>query len=423
MNTMKRLSGLVLLVGLIGCHKHEEHGKGEKEVHPVGIRVAVAKKMSMRPEFEIIGTVLADPERVATLTAATPGLVDKLAASEGSKVEKDQLVVRLDERKARTDLERAEAALARLIAPARPDELAVAQGAIDKAEAARKMAKAKLERDTTLQKRDPVLVPEVQLLDDQRADEIAAADLSTAKAHLNLLKEGPNQEQRREAEVEVNAMKLQLKFCQVTAPFSGEIVEVLARVGTRADIGTPLARIIDTSEVLVQARIPGNRLGGVIASLSAQSSEPFAEIHSASFPSEKFVPKSAWLNRQTEGLTGDVPIKLRLVNSKELLRVGLTVTVEIHEPAVEGIAIPEAAISVNEEGHKVVTVIKDGKAVPTEVEVDSETEAEVRVDGWVRILKGIAEGDEVAIENGYALPKDTPVEILPPEEHKAHDEH
>jgi hypothetical protein len=58
--------------------------------------------------------------------------------------------------------------------------------------------------------------------------------------------------------------------------------------------------------------------------------------------------------------------------------------------------------------------VKDGKAVPTEIELSSDAEPEVRADGWVRVLKGLQPGDEVTVENGYALPKDTPVEVLPP---------
>ena len=59
----------------------------------------------------------------------------------------------------------------------------------------------------------------------------------------------------------------------------------------------------------------------------------------------------------------------------------MTVRVELREPGVDGVAIPEIAVSVNEEGHRVVTVIKDGKAVPTEIEILSETEPEVRANG------------------------------------------
>ena len=228
---------------------------------------------------------------------------------------------------------------------------------------------------------------------------------------------------RKEAHVEVEATKLQLEYCRVTAPFDGEVVELLARVGMKADVGTPVARVIDTSVVLVQARVPGNRLTGVTKTIRSGGTEPLAAIRSLSFPGERFAAMSGWLNQQTELLTSDVPVKLRVANSKGLLRVGMTVQVELREPAVECVAVPEIAVSVNEEGHRVVTVIKDGKVVPTEIELASDTEPEVRAGGWVRVLKGLDAGDEVAVENGYALPKDTPVEVLPPATLKADEKH
>jgi multidrug efflux pump subunit AcrA (membrane-fusion protein) len=109
-----------------------------------------------------------------------------------------------------------------------------------------------------------------------------------------------------------------------------------------------------------------------------------------------------------------VPVKLLVPNPGPLLRVGMSVRVTLTEPAVEGIAVPVEAVFMNEEGHHMVTVIQDGKAVPTEIELTSDTETEVRAGGWVLVRKGLKPGDEVAVEGGYALPKDTPVTILPP---------
>jgi RND family efflux transporter MFP subunit len=403
---------MAAVAGFAGCHKSAEGNK--EEPPPVPVRVAKAEQRTLQPSFEVIGIVQADPERQATLTAASSGLVEKLIVREGGRVQKGALVVQMDERKARIDLERAEATFARFIAKPRPEEVAQSRAAVDKAKASHALAETRLKKSVDLRKRNPDLVPEVQLLDDQRNEQVARAEVDTAKAQLQLLEKGPRDEQRRESKVEVEAAQLQLDFCRVTAPFAGEVVELLARVGMRADVGTPLARILDTNEVLVQARVPGNRLTGVLTALQPSDKGPKVKIRSISFPGEVFLAHGGWLNRQTEAQTSDVPIKLRVPNPKGMLRVGLTVQVELHEPAIEGIAIPDAAISVNEEGHRVVTVIRDGKAVPTKIEVSSETEPEVRAGGWVRVLKGLQVGDEVAIENGYALPKGTPVTAMPP---------
>ncbi len=412
----------LLVAALVGCHKADAP-KAESARPPIPVRTAKAEKRNLTPTFEVVGIVLADPERAATLTAAVPGLVDQLAVSEGTKVKKGQLIVKLDDRKTKTDLDRAEAAYARLIAKPRPDELVVARGAIEKAKAASTVARSVLEKAKATKATNPTLVTDIQILEYERAERIAAADVNDAEAHYRLLELGPREELRKEAYVEVAAMKLQLDYCRLTAPFDGVVVELLARVGMKADVGTPVARILDFSEVQVQARVPGNRLSGVAKTVQAEGKEPLASIRSQSFPGEEFLARSGWLNQQTEALTSDVPVRLRVANPKGLLRVGMSVQVVLREPTVVGIAIPEAAIAVNEEGHRVVTAIKDGKAVPTEIELSSDVEPEIRAEGWVRVLKGLEEGDEVAIENGYALPKGTPVEILPPVSRKPDEKH
>ncbi len=400
-----------LLLGLPGCRGS---GEGEHE-KPVSVRTAKAEKRSLRPSFQVIGTVLADPERQATLTAATSGLVDRLAVPEGAKVGCGELVVQLDERKARNDVQRAQAALDRLIAKPRPEELTQAKALVEKMRAAHKLAQTKFQKAQELRARNPELVPEVQLLDEERSERVAKADMDTAQAQLQLLEKGPREEQRREAQIEVEAARLQLEFCRVTAKFPGEVVELKARVGQRADVGTPLATLLDTSEVLVQARVPGNILAMVAQAIETQR-KPLARIRCPSCPDVIWASDRGWLNQQTEAATGDVPIKLRVANKDHLLRVGMTVQVELLGAEVEDVAIPETAFTVNDEGQHVVTVIREGKAVPTEIELAPQGGQEVRAEGWVRVVKGLQAGDEVAVENGYFLPKGTPVTVLPPRE-------
>jgi multidrug efflux pump subunit AcrA (membrane-fusion protein) len=381
---------------------------------PVPVRVAKVERRKLTPTFEVIGTVMAAPERFSTLAAATTGLVDKLVVQEGTRVEKNALVIQLDERPAQLALTRAETAYARLVAKPRPQELTQARALVAKMKSAHGLAESRLKRAKDLRARSPELVPDVQLLDEERNEQTAKAEREIAEAQLQLLEKGPRDEVRRESQVEVEAAKLQLAYCRVTTPFAGEVIEIKTRVGQRADVGTPLITILDTTEVLVQARVPGNRLVGLWAAMKAADKRSPATIRCACFSGEVFPAQGGWLNQQTEALTSDVPVKLRVPNPKGLLRVGMTVQVELFEPEVECVAVPEAAISVNEEGHRVVTVIRDGKAVPTEIEIASKTEPEIRAGGWVRVIKGLDAGDEVAVENGYALPKDTPVTIQPP---------
>src|SRR5438128_1659473 len=310
-----------------GCHKSAAPGKGDPP--PVAVRIAKVERRTLRPSFEVMGLVHADPERMATLTAATTGLVERLAASDGQVVHKGDLVLQLDERKARADLDKAQATFDRLVAKPRPEEVTQARATVAKAQSAYALAAARLKKTQEVRARTPELAPEVQLLEDQRNEQTAKAEIDAAQAQLDLLEKGPRAEQRREAQTDVTAAKLQLDFCRVTTPIAGEVTELRARVGQRADVGTLLATVMDTSEVVIQARVPSQHLGSVLPVIRGDGKRTLAEVRCPSFPDELFEAKAGWLSQQTEAATGDVPIKLRVPNPKGLLRVGLSVRVTL----------------------------------------------------------------------------------------------
>lgn len=394
--------------------KPAEKDRIEVEHPPVPVRAVAAERRTLVPSLEIIGTVQADPERFGTLTAAAPGLVEKLVAREGDRVAKGAVLVQMDERPARAAVAQADAAYARLIAKPRPEELTQAKSLVAKMKAAHDLTDAKLRKTRETRARSPELIPEVQLLEDVRNQETAKAEWDTADAQMQLLEKGPREELRREARTQVELAQLNLDYCKVVAPFAGEVVDMKARVGQRADVGTPLVTLLDSTEVIVQARIPANRLASVLGVFAAQSGKPIAEIRSQSFPDKMLPASSGWLSRQTEGLTGDVPARLRVPNPDGVLRVGMTVGVSLSGTGVETLAIPDDAYTVNEEGKTIVVVVKDGKAYPKEIELARSGTAELKAGGWVGVAKGLDAGDQVAVENGYGLPEGTPVKSLPP---------
>lgn len=409
---------LVALATLSGCHEAPAEGKAEAGTRkPVSVRSAKAEVRVLRPSFEVIGQVVTDPERVATLTSVAPGMVEKLTVHEGARVAKGDVIIQLAEAKARNDLERARTAHVRLIAKPRPEEEALARAALDKARAAYDVAQAKLKGVSELRSRNPSLVPDLQLMDDKRNVEVARAELEAMQAQLGLLLKGPRQEQRRMSEVEIEAAELGMKWCRVSTPIGGEVVEILARVGQRADVGTPLATVMDVSEVLVHARVPSARLESLTLAIDGATRDGKAGAPSmartSAFPDKAFEGVVFRLGARTEAQTSDVPVWVRVPNPKGLLRVGMAVRLELFGAEEKALAVPDAAVSVNGEGNRVVTVIRDGKAYPAEIKLGEAEGQEVRADGWVRIASGLEAGDEVAIENGYALPAGFPVTVLP----------
>ena len=264
------------------------------------MRVAKAELRTLTPAVQVIGVVQPDPERYSILSASTTGIVEKLVVREGTKVAKNELVVQLDERPARMALDRARAAYARLIAKPLPEELTQAHSLVEKTQAAHALAQSRLKKAQDLHTRNAELVPDLELQDEQRNEEATKAEWETAQAQLRLMEQGPREEIRHESQIEIDAAQLQLDFCQVRAPIAGEVVEIKALVGQRADVGTPLVTILDSSEMLVQSRVPSDRLAGVLAVMQDADHETLATVHCLSFANESFPARGGWLSEQTE---------------------------------------------------------------------------------------------------------------------------
>ena len=208
---------------------------------------------------------------------------------EGSIAAKNDVIIQLDARPARLALDRAEAAYARLTAKPLAEESDQTRHEVEKTKAAAALAESRLKKAEELRARNPELVPEIELLDEKRADCGGEGGMGIGPdRETNFSTQGPRPEVRRESQVEIEVAKLQLEYCQVRSPIAGEVVEIKTNVGRWADVGTPLATILDTSEVLVQARIPNDRLVGVLSVMQTSYPGTLAMIRSPSFPNESF---------------------------------------------------------------------------------------------------------------------------------------
>ena len=79
---------------------------------PVSVQAVAAESQTLRPSLDLVGTIVAIPEKTASVSSQLPGWVEKLAAVEGQEVHAGDAIAFLDARTAHTDLERAKAIVA-----------------------------------------------------------------------------------------------------------------------------------------------------------------------------------------------------------------------------------------------------------------------------------------------------------------------
>lgn len=408
-NTASRLWVLAALVLLTGCPAVQETTE-ETELEPVTVQVAKAELITLRPELELVGTLTAIPERTAMVSSQLGGWVKKLAVVEGAPVKANQLLVQLDDRAARTDVDRAlaivaekESALKRLKRGYLPQEIQTARKDRDKAQATVDGLQNELAALKELLARREIS----PVTYETKAKALAAAQaaLASAEAHYKLFQEGTAQELIDEAQAlldvakaDLDRVRLAFEWCSIASPIDGIVVQLQARQGQFFDRAVPLATIVDMSELFVQLRIPTRSFDKVHVDTPVT-------VQVDALPGREFAGRVARISGQADSLTGNVVVYALVENKDLVLRPGLSCRARISLPEIpETLAVPVAAVSDNS-GTAVVTAIRDDKAYETEVQTGTETS------DFVQILSGLAPGDVVAIAGGYGLPAGCPVHV------------
>ncbi|MCA9181473.1 MAG: efflux RND transporter periplasmic adaptor subunit [Planctomycetales bacterium] len=381
------------------------------ESQVVSVEVAKVELVNLQPKLDLVGVIIAIPERTAMVSPQLGGWVDKLAVVEGQMVKAGDLLVHLDDRVAHTDIERAQAvvaeketALKRLKRGYLPQEIETARQDRDKAKAAVDGLKSEVAAlDDLLKRREisPVIY-------ESKAKQLTAAEaaLASAEAHFKLFEQGTATELVDEAQSLLDVAKadlehaqLLLKWCSITSPLDGTVVSLLAHQGQFFDRAVALATVIDQSELFVQLRIPSSRFADVVIGTTV-------EVRLDSLPDKVFQGTVTRISGQADPMTGNMTVFATIDNRNHCLRPGLNCRASLSLPEVhDALAIPVAAIG-DKAGAPVVTVIRDGKAYETQVEIGTETTK------YVQITHGLTAGETVAISGGYGLPDGCPVTIV-----------
>jgi cobalt-zinc-cadmium efflux system membrane fusion protein len=185
---------------------------------------------------------LITPARIADVGTQAAGVIDRIAVDRGDVVRKGQVLVVL-----RADSERASlaAALAR----------ADADAAVSGAQAGARLARQKLDRAQELHRQQFI---SAQALEQARAEnQVAAQTLQHAI------------DQRAIYRTEVGHARAMLGLRTLTSPLSGIVVDRMAQPGERVELQAVL-RVVDVSELRVEAVVPVSRFGSIREGAVAQ---------------------------------------------------------------------------------------------------------------------------------------------------------
>ena len=302
-----------------------------------------------------VGTIHAIEQ--AQLRPQTEGVVSEILFHDGAAVHKDEVLVRLDDRKARASL-------------------ALAAASLDRAKAGLAVSQAKLARHKQLIREKLIA---------QETFEEAEAEYRSAEAEV------------RERKASLDLAQTQLDDYQIRAPFDGRMGAHLVDVGNFVEKATPLAYLVKTDPLEVEFGVSDRHVGRVNRGTQI-------DVSAASGVSAEGTV--TFVDPRVDVNTRLLKLKAQIPNPRGTLKPGQFVEISIATSVRKAqVVVPEQAI-VTADGKTWVFTVRDGKASRNQVVVGS------RLPESVEIRSGLKPDVAVVVSGQHRLSDGADVEII-----------
>lgn len=253
---------------------------------------------------EIMRTIIVNgetaPARIVDIAAETDGRIEYVGADRGTNVDRNAVIVRLDERDRRARLAQAEATV----------------------------RQREVEYQGRLKLKGESYVSEAQLQE-------AVAQLEAAKAELK-------------------RAQLDLEYMTIRAPFDGALQERHVEVGDFVKSGDPIARFVDNRKIIVTANVSEFDAGYVRTGQSAQAQLATGETVHGSI---RYVAPVA------DAATRTFTVELEVDNSSGDLRAGGTAELRVPAERVLAHRISPSLLTLDDAGNVGVKIINEAGEV------------------------------------------------------------
>jgi HlyD family secretion protein len=274
-----------------------------------------------------------------------PGRVIELAVDEGDRVEKGQVLARLDDAELasvvaqnRAALQEAMSRLAEIRSGSRPQEIEQAKANVRSQDAELARLRNDFERAETLFKNGAV--SKAQFDAARSAYETRLALQRGAAESLSLVKEGPKKESIAAADYRVEGARAALRTSEerlkdtvIYAPFSGVVLRKNVELGETVAAGTPVHTIGDLSSPWIKVYVPEAKLGLVklgqkaLVSTDTHKGKTYDGRVSYISSEAEFTPKN--VQTQEERVKLVYAVKVRVQNPDQELKPSMPADVKI----------------------------------------------------------------------------------------------
>lgn len=387
------LIGLVLGAALLlpACDSRETSDaapmSGTKETSAVPIFVTVAKpdRRDISDRITLAGSIV--PDAQVTLYAKVTGYLKTLSVDIGDRVREGQLLAEIEVPEMTAGLAEKRAMLFRAEA-----EVEQAKASVAQFQAERDFEEVNFKRLSAIRERDADVLPQQDVDQARAAFSVAESRLSMAEATVDVAEAAV-----ATARAELETFERLMDYARIAAPLSGVVTErfvdpgalVQAAVSSRTQ-AAPLVSLARLDRVRLVVDVPERSAPHVGRGTTAA-------VRIEGQAGEDMTARVSRTSTVLDPATRTMRVEFDLSNPGFRLRPGMTARVEIELRRFEGaLTVPVTAIS-DQAGSTTVFVVKGGVAHRQSVETGLESP------GWVQVLKGLSDSDEVVVSSSVPL--------------------
>ena len=394
---------LVLLVAIAGfvasCGGSRANVRKEEPAvnQPVAIEVTTAAAIKRElPRFvEATGSLAGDQQ--TDVAPQTSGKVVAVGVDIGSRVQRGQMLVRLDDAELKLRVEQAVAQVGQAKAavkqaeeriglrpgqtfdPNRVAEVAAAKVAFDLAEKNLRRAEKLIESGDVSR----------SFYDEQRArrDQLKEQyEVALAQARQNYAAVEVARTNVANAEAQLGLARKNLSYANIPAPIDGYVSERTADLGEYVSPQQKVATIVRTNPLRIRIDIPEQAIPEVRVGQSVS-------VTTSAWPDKNFAGRVARIAPNVSATSRTLTVEAEIENSGGALKPGQFATVRILQERAEPAVLVPARAVVTEAGVSRLFVIKDGHAEQRLVQT-GQTEGDL-----IEIKTGVAADEQVATSN------------------------
>jgi len=345
---------------------HVELSEAEKQV--VEIETAKVTTKGLRSHLEAMGKILAHQSRKAIVCYAFSARIGQIHVTIGDWVKVGQPLVTLQS-----------------------EEVGEAKSAFYKAKADFELARSNYDREKKLFDRG--VGAQKNSLATEAEFKVAEANLNAAEKKLHVLGFSEESVKGIAETHQINPV------ITLFAPISGKIVQNNAVLGAMVDQSSEIMTILDPRLLWVDAEIYEKDIAKIRIGQNVEVSVP-------AYPGETFNGTICYVSDILKEDTRTITVRTEVENMGYKLKPGMFATIKIYlNHLSDSLVVPESAV-LDDKDEKIVFIKREGKFFPQAVETG------VKEKGFIEILSGLSEGDDIVTKGSYQLKSKLYDEIL-----------